>query len=250
MGELFHTVLYEPIFNLLVWLYNVLPGADIGFAIIALTVLIKVALWPFMSQSLKSQKALQELQPKIEELKEKHGEDREALAKAMMELYQKEKVNPLSSCLPLLVQLPILIALYRVLLAGFGEETLTQLYGFVANPGTINYVFLGALDLSVASVWLALLAGFFQFIQTRMLMRRRPPKQVRGSKGAQDENMLASMNKSMMFFMPVITVVIGSTLPAGLTLYWVTVNIVSIVQQFLVFGKGKKKDGEKTEETM
>ncbi len=100
---LFHTLLYQPIFNLLVFLYNVIPGGDIGFAIIALTILIKVALWPLMHSSLKSQKALQEIQPKIEELKEKHKDDREALAKEMMELYQNEKVNPLSSCLPILV---------------------------------------------------------------------------------------------------------------------------------------------------
>lgn len=237
MGELFHTVLSVPIFNLLVWLYNVLPGADIGFAIIALTVLIKLVLWPFMSQSLKSQKALQELQPKIEELKSRHKDDKEALAKAMMELYQKEKVNPLASCLPLLIQLPILIALYRVLLAGFGTETLSELYGFVANPGEINHIFFGVIDLSVSSLYLAVLAGYFQFMQTRMLMHARPPKQVQGKKGAMDESMLASMNKSMLMFMPIITVVIGATLPAGLTLYWVTVNIVSILQQQFVFSK-------------
>lgn len=237
MGEFFHTILYVPIFNLLVFFYEMLPGADIGFAIIALTVLIKLILWPFMSQSLKSQKALQELQPKIEELKSKHGTDKEALAKAMMELYQKEKVNPLASCLPLLIQLPILIALYRVLLGGFGAETLTELYPFVANPGSINHVFLGVIDLSVSSLYLAILAGYFQFFQTRMLMAKRPPKQVAGKKGAFDETMLASMNKSMLMFMPAITVVIGATLPAGLTLYWVTVNIVSILQQQFVFSK-------------
>lgn len=237
MGGFFHTILYVPIFNLLVFLYEVMPGADIGFAIIALTVLIKLILWPFMSKSLKSQKALQELQPKIEELKGKHGDDREGLAKGMMELYQKEKVNPLASCLPLLVQLPILIALYQVLLGGFAADTLTQLYPFVANPGSINHVFLGVIDLSVSSLYLAVLAGYFQFFQTRMLMAKRPPKQVAGKKGAFDETMLASMNKSMLMFMPAITVVIGATLPAGLTLYWVTVNIVSILQQQFVFSK-------------
>lgn len=247
MGELFHTILSVPIFNLLVFLYDTLPGSDIGFAIIALTILIKVALWPLMSQSLRSQKALQEIQPKVEELKKTHGEDKEALAKAMMELYSKEKVNPLSSCLPLLIQLPILIALYRVLLVGFGPETLSELYSFVPNPGEINYSFLGILDLSKASIYLAVLAGFFQFIQTRMMVSRRPPKQVQGKKGAMDESMLASMNKSMMMFMPLITIVIGSTLPAGLTLYWVTVNIVSIVQQKFVFSK--IREGSEKEKT-
>ena len=248
MGEIFHTFLYQPIFNLLIFLYEILPGADIGFAIIALTILIKLVLWPFMSKSLKSQKALQELQPKIEELKEKHADDREALAKAMMELYQVEKVNPLSSCLPVIVQLPILIALYRVLLNGFGPETLEALYTFIDYPGIINYTFLGVLDLSTPSLYLAVLAGYFQFMQTRMLISRRPPKQVRGSKGAKDESMMASMNKSMMVFMPVITVVIGASLPAGLTLYWVTVNIVSILQQQFVFSRVNKEKDEEEEE--
>ena len=237
---IFNTVLYQPIFNLLVFLYGFIPGEEIGFAIIALTILIKLLLWPLMSKSLKSQKALQNIQPKVEELKEKYSDDRERLAKEMMELYQREKVNPLSSCLPVIVQLPILIALYRVLLNGFGTETLTQLYTFVPNPEFINYVFLGAIDLSVPSIYLAVLAGYFQFMQTRMLMSRRPPKQVRGKKGAKDEGMLASMNKSMMYFMPAITVVIGASLPAGLTVYWVTVNIVSILQQQFVFSKIKK----------
>lgn len=237
MGEFLHTILYLPIFNLLVFLYGILPGADVGFAIIALTVIIKLILWPFMTTSLRSQKALQELQPQIDELKTKHGDDREALAKAMMELYKTEKVNPLSSCLPILLQLPILIALYRVLLAGFAPETLTQLYSFVSNPGEINTHFLGAIDLSQKSLYLAVLAGYFQFFQTRMLISKRPPKQVSGKKGALDETMLASMNKSMLMFMPAITVVIGATLPGGLTLYWVTVNIVSILQQQFVFSK-------------
>lgn len=237
MGEFFHTILYVPIFNLLVFFYEALPGADIGFAIIALTVLIKLLLWPFMSQSLKSQKALQELQPKIEELKGKHADNREALAKAMMELYQKEKVNPLSSCLPLLIQLPILIALYQVLLAGFGAETLTEIYPFIPHPGVIDHIFLGVVDLSKSSLYFAILAGYFQFMQTRMLITRRPPKQVAGKKGVMDEEMLASMNKSMMMFMPAITVIIGATLPAGLTLYWVTINMISILQQQFVFSK-------------
>ncbi len=240
MGDFFNTILIQPIFNLLITLYNVIPGSDIGFAIIALTILIKVALWPLMSKSLRSQKALQVLQPKIEALKEEHGDNKETLAKAMMELYQEEKVNPLASCLPILIQLPILIALYRVLLKGFDTSMLDMLYGFVANPGNINHIFLGAIDLSQVSIYLAVLAGYFQFMQTRMLIAKRPPKEVAGKKGAKDENMLASMNKSMLMFMPAITVVIGATLPAGLTLYWVTVNIVSILQQQFVFSKIKE----------
>lgn len=234
---LFHTLLVQPIFNLLVFLYDVMPGGDMGFAIIFLTVIVKLILWPFMNSSLKSQKALQELQPKIEELKQKHKDDKEGLAKATMELYKNEKVNPLSSCLPLLIQFPILIALYRVLLQGFNPDALNQLYPFISNPGEIDKMFLGFLDLSLASVSLAVLAGVLQFFQTRMLMNKRPPKTVQGTPGAKDESMLAAMNKSMLYFMPAVTILIGAQLPGGLTLYWVTVTIVSIIQQMVVFRK-------------
>ncbi len=239
--DIFHTVLTQPIFNLLVFLYNVIPGSDMGFAIISLTIIIKLVLWPFMNSSLKSQKALQDLQPKVEEIKEHYKNDKEGLAKAMMALYQQEKVNPFSSCLPLLIQFPILIALYRVLLLGFDPASLDQLYNFVPNPGEIQNMFLGFLDLSVANVWLAVIAGVFQFFQTRMLMSKRPPKVVVASKGAKDESMLASMNKSMLYFMPIMTVLIGMSLPGGLALYWVTVTVVSIVQQYIVFKSTKQE---------
>lgn len=238
----FHTILYQPLFNLLIGIYDLLPGWDIGFAIIVLTILIKLALWPLSNTSLKSQKALQEIQPKIEALKEEYKDDKEKLAKAMMELYSKEKVNPFSSCLPLLIQLPILIALYRVFIAGLNTESLVNLYTFIPNPGEIRHIFLGIVDLTKPSIVLAVLSGLFQFVQTRMLMAKRVPPPVRKKTGARDEDMLASMNKSMMYFMPIMTVVIGVSLPAGLTLYWVTVNIISVLQQLLVFSK--KKNGE------
>lgn len=237
--NLFHEGLYRPLFNLLIWLYDVVPGADIGFAIITLTVLVKLALWPLTNASLRSQKALQDLQPKLDELKEKHKDDKDALAKAMMDLYTKEKVNPLSSCLPILVQIPILIALYQVLSAGLRAESLSDLYPFVTNPGSINEMFLGFVNLAERSIPLAVLAGVLQFWQTRMLIARRPPRQVQGKAGAKDEEMLASMNQSMMYFMPVMTVVIGVSLPGGLTLYWVAINLISILQQYVVFGKNK-----------
>lgn len=234
---MFQTLLIEPLFNLLVFLYETLPGSDMGLAIIALTILIKLALWPLMNASLKSQKALQEIQPKVAEIKTKYKDDKEAQAKAMMEMYQKEKVNPFSSCLPLLIQFPILIALYRVLLNGFDPAALSMLYDFIPNPGEINNMFLGFLDLSVPSVWLAVLAGAFQFWQTRMLTSKHPPKAVADKEGAKDEAMLAAMNKSMLYFMPAVTVLIGASLPGGLSLYWVTVTVFSLVQQWMVLGK-------------
>lgn len=239
MGGFFHTVLYQPLYNLLIWLYDVIPGADMGLAIVALTIVVKIVTWPLTHSSLMSQKAMQDLQPKLDALKAEHGKDKEKLAKATMELYTSEKVNPLSSCLPILLQLPVIIALYSVLSAGLKPESLSSLYAFVQNPGAINEIAFGFLDLTKKNIPLALVAGVFQFVQTKMLMAKRPPKAIREKEGVKDEDALAAMNKSMLYTMPIMTAVIGATLPAGLTLYWVTINLVTIGQQAIAFRKKK-----------
>ncbi len=233
--NIFQIVLEQPMFNALIWLYDVLPGADMGFAVLALTVLLKAVLWPLTGASLKGQRAMQQLQPKLDAIRRELKDNKEAQAKAMMELYAKEKVNPLSSCLPLLVQLPILIALYRVLRDGLSAANLSMLYPFVHNPGTVNAMFLHLVDLSKPSILLAVAAAALQFWQTKMLMVKAPPKALQKKEGAKDEDMMAAMNKSMTYMMPVMTLVIGWTLPGGLTLYWVAVNLVSIFQQYVVF---------------
>lgn len=237
--NIFFVVLYQPLFNLLVWLYNVIPGSDIGFAIIALTLLIRFILVPVTQQSLKSQKAMQGLQPKIEEVKAKYKDDKEGQAKAMMELYKREKVNPLSSCLPLVIQLIVLITLYRVLSAGITSAGLDGLYPFVHDPGHLNTTLLGIVDLGAPNIVLAVIAGIVQFFQAKMMITNQPPKQVAKAEGAKDEAMLASVNKSMLYMMPVMTVIIGARLPGGLALYWVVSNLFMVIQQAIVFRKKK-----------
>src|SRR3989339_1157759 len=127
-----HTVLYQPLFNALIFFYNIIPGHSMALAITLLTVLIRVALWPLSAFSLKSQKALQDLQPKIDELKKQYKDDKAELAKATMALYKSQKVNPASSCLPLLIQLPLLIAVYQVFRSGLTTTNFSELYSFVA----------------------------------------------------------------------------------------------------------------------
>ncbi len=242
---MFYTVLYQPLFNLLIFLYDVIPGKDLGFAIIAISIVIKLVLWPFTRSSLKSQKMMQDLQPKLDALKVQYKDNQEAQAKAMMELYKTEKVNPLASCLPLLIQLPILIALYSVLRAGLKADSLSALYSFIPNPGSINPHFLGFIDLSQPHIYLAVIAGILQFFQTKMLLTKRPPANLRKKEGAKDEDAMASMNKTMMYMMPVMTTVIGFSLPGGLTLYWIIMNALAILQQYLVL-RAKSKDAPPT----
>jgi len=160
---MFHELLYRPILNLLVFLYDIIPGHDVGLAIIGVTLVIRIILYPSFHSSLKSQKALQELQPKMEALKVKHKDDKQAQMKAVMELYKEHKVNPLSSCLPLLIQLPVMIALFSVLNNQLPKTTIEGLYGFVSNPGTLEPVAFGFLNMAQPHTILAAVAAILQF---------------------------------------------------------------------------------------
>jgi len=236
MSFIWQTFFYQPILNLLVWLYNIVPGNDLGLAIILLTIVIKLVLLPLSKQSIKSQKALQSLQPKIDEIKKKYANKKEEMGRAMMELYKNNKVNPFSSCLPLLVQFPFLIAVYKVFRDGFAGKSLDLVYPFITRPEAINSMSMGFIDLAKPNVYLALLAGAAQFWQAKMMYAKKPAVKTPGAK---DEGMMASMNKQMMYFMPVLTVFIGMSLPGGLTLYWFTTTLLTALQQLYIF---KKKD--------
>lgn len=226
---LYHTFLYQPLFNLLIFFYNIIPGQDIGVAIILLTLVIKLILWPLSKKSLKAQKEMQEIQPKMNALREKYKDDKEKLAQETMKLYKENKVNPFSSCLPLLIQFPFLIAVYQVFRSGLANNSFDQLYSFINNPGTVDPMFLGFMDMAAPSIVLAILAGIGQYISGKMLSMKNPP--TTAGKGGKDEKLMADMNKSMLYFMPLLTIFIGSTLPAGLTLYWFLTTVLTVVQQ-------------------
>jgi len=236
----FNIAIYQPLFNALVLLYQYIPGHDFGITIIVLTILIKLALYPLGVKGIKSQKSLASLQPKMKEIKDKFKDDKEQQSKAMMELYKKEKINPLSGCLPLLVQMPILIGLFRVFWRGFGQEQLSFLYGFVSHPGVINTSFLGIMDLAVPSAMLAILTGVLQFVQTKMVS---PSEQKTAKKNAPDFSQM--MQKQMLYFFPLFTVFILWKMPAALALYWMTTTLFTIFQQYLILRKHETgKHGE------
>lgn len=232
----FNTILYQPLFNSLVFLYQYLPGQDFGVAVIVLTVLIRLVLYPLMVQSIRSQKVMSELQPKIQEIQEKFKNDKEKQSREMMALYQREKINPFGGCLPLLIQLPILIALYRVFWRGLEPGTMGFLYSFIPNPGAVSLTFLGILDLGQPNLWLAFLAGAAQFLQTKMMMPKK--KKQAGGKAGQFGEM---MQKQMLYFFPIFTILILWRLPAAIGLYWITTALFSIGQQYLVL-KPKKEN--------
>lgn len=234
--QLFNTILFQPLFNLLVFIYTLIP--DLGVDIILLTVFIKLILYPLYTLQLTSQKKLQDLQPIIDELKLKYKDNKEAQARELMKLYKNNKVNPFSSCLPLLIQLPILIAIYSVFRSGLQDQNFELLYSFVRNPEHINPFFLGLIDLSKNNVILAILAAIAQFFQTKMFIRTRPSVKNEGSK---DEDTLAIMNKQMLYMMPLITIIMGAQLPGGLTLYWLVTTVLMLLQQVFFLYKSKKQ---------
>jgi YidC/Oxa1 family membrane protein insertase len=243
MSGFFHEAFIRPIFNLLIWLYNVIPGDDLGIAIIVLTIIIKIILFPLSQKSIRSQKALQTLQPKIETLKKKFNGQREKLAQEMMKLYKEQKVNPLSSCLPLLIQLPFLFAVFRVFGTSLNGDSGILLYSFIMQPGELQTTFLGVLDLVETAPILGILAGAAQFWQTKQLMHTRAEAQTpEVKKTAKDEDMMAMVNKQMMYMLPIVTVVFGFTFPGGLMLYWLVTTLLTIAQQKFVFAEKDKKN--------
>jgi YidC/Oxa1 family membrane protein insertase len=226
MLALYNDIIYRPLLNLLVWGYNTIPGHDIGVVIILLTLVIRFVLAPFMHKSLKSQQAMNALQPKLNELREKHKDDKELQAKAMMDLYKEHKINPFSSCLPLLIQLPILIALYRVFNKALHGD-LNGLYHFVFNPGVINPKFLHLVDLSSPNIVFAVLAGVAQFWQSRMML----PK-------TQNQDPTAKMMAMQTtYVLPLISIFVAWRLPAGLPLYWLVTTLFAVGQQYYIMKK-------------
>lgn len=241
MSNIFQVIFYQPILNLLVFLYNIVPGHDLGIAIILLTIIIKLVLLPLSKQSIKSQKALQDLQPKIDEIKKKHKDKKDEMGRAMMALYKENKVNPFSSCLPLLVQMPFLFAVFAVFRDGFANGSLDAVYSFIARPEYINTVSLGFIDLSVRNIPIAVLAGLAQYWQAKMMMTKKAEIHTKESR---DEDMAAIMNKQMIYFMPAMTVFIGLSFPGGLALYWLVTTILTGAQQLYIFKKKNKEENK------
>lgn len=242
LGTLFHVVLFQPFFNALMALYHFL-GQDMGVAIILLTLLIKLLLFgPSLSQ-LKAQRSLQQTQPKLKALKEQYKDNKEEYNRAVMRFYKENKVNPLSSCLPLLLQLPILIALYQVFILGLATDPKTgvltakalgnlypPLQAMYTNTPVHTTLF-GFLNLSQhGNIVLAVLAGAATLWQSLMLSRMQPPKSA--ATGTKDEAFSASLNRSTLYTMPIVTTLFAYRFPAGLALYWLVSTLFQVAQQY------------------
>ncbi len=227
IGDFFYILIYQPLFNLLIFFYNAVPFADLGIAVILVTVLIKGVLYPLGLKAARSQKDIQKLQPTIKEIQEKYKDDKETQAKKIMEAYKNAKVSPFSGIFPLFIQLPILISLFQIFRRGLGEEEMAHLYDFLSVPESINATFLGIVDLSSSNIVIAVLAGAGQYLQMKMTMDNK--KDEGGSK-----DMAKMMQSHMILFLPGFTFIILLSLPSAVGLYWLITIIFSVLQQYTV----------------
>jgi YidC/Oxa1 family membrane protein insertase len=224
-------LLYQPIYNALVFFASITPGHNFGLAIILLTILIRTVLLIPNQKALKAQKKLQQIQPKILELKEKHGNDQARIAQETMALYKEHKANPLGSCLPILIQLPILLALFSVIQNGLDTNNTYLLYGSLQNFDLrlIETSFLGLWDLTkIDFIFFPILVGGLQYLQLRMASSNS--KKNGGAMPAE----LQMANKTMVIIMPIMIALFTASAPAGLGLYWAVSTLYGIIQQAVI----------------
>lgn len=242
---------YVPILNGVLYLVKVLPGHDLGVAIILVTLAIKLVLYIPSLAAIKSSRQLQTLQPRLKAIQKQYKGDKEGLAREQMKLYKESKVNPLSSCLPTLIQFPILIALYQVFFVGLSldqnhiiqAKELAHVWGPLRDhfsTTALNNISFGFLDLTKTGVFkfpeffswnlvLGLLAGAGTYWQTKMLASPPEPK----IEGAKDEDFTSTLNRQNKVLMPLLFAFISFKFSAGLALYWVFSTIFTIIQQYI-----------------
>lgn len=230
---MFRQLLVYPLFNLLVVIYALLPGHDFGLAVVVLTILVRLAVWPLVSKQLHSQRALQKLAPEAAKVRAQAKGDKQKESQLLMELYKEKGVNPFSSLLPLFVQLPILIALFIMIqeivkdgqIASLAYEPVRNL-PFVRDLLAGNVQFkpslLGLVDMSKPHLALAVAAGATQYWQAKQLA---PAK-------SSDPQAKALAMTTVIF--PFLTIFIAMTLPSALSLFWTVTSLVAIFQQQLV----------------
>lgn len=230
MGSLFNTILYQPLFNALIFFYDFLSFHDLGISIVLLTILIRLILFPLFHKGSRDQAIIQRLTPKIKEIQHAHKHDKEKQARALMELYREHKVNPISGFLLLLIQLPVLIALYRVFLSGISADPTNLLYSFIPKPGLLNHYFLGFIDLTQSSLWIALVAALGQYFQGKLSLV------ANGLDNKSDPNPTAAMQRQMLYLAPALTFAFlyFFKLPAAVGVYWLTTVVFSIIQQMII----------------
>ncbi len=239
MSNIFHTFFYNPIYNGLVFLIDIIPGGDAGVAVILLTILVSLILFSVSKKAIRTQIRMKEMEPEMKKIRETVS-DKQQQALQMMALYKKYDINPFSVIVLVIIQIPVLLALYFVFLKGGLPEINTDiLYSFIKVPQVVSMNFLGILDITQKSLFLALLAGVTQFIQAKVATPKLEPRKE-GQASFKDD-FQRSLNTQVKYVFPVIIAVISVNFPAALPLYWSTRNIFMTLQELYVKKNLKNK---------
>ncbi len=234
---IWHTFFFDPVYNALVFFIDIIPGGDVGLAIIATVLLVKTILLPLSIKAVKTQKVIREIEPKLKEIKEKYKDDRQQQAQAMMAIYRDAGINPLASIALIFLQIPIIIALYFSVYSGGGvalpDINLSLLYAFIAAPTQVTMDFLGLINITEKSLLLALGAGITQYIHVTLTMPAPPPK-AEGAAPNLKEDFMRNMHTQMKYVMPVLITIVAYSISAAIALYFFVSNVVTIAQEYFI----------------
>lgn len=255
MSELWNLILFQPLINGLIVFYKII--GNLGLAIVALTIAIRVLLFPLTVPSIKAQKKMAELGPEIVKLKRKYANDKQGLSKAQMELYRQRGVNPAAGCLPTIIQLLILVALYQVFIQALqpnGGEMVNKLnqiaYPFLRLPSEteidLSFLYLNLAKpdiirlngLPIPGLFL-ILAALSQFLSSKMMAPAvKAASQEAAKTNQKSDDIMTSMQSQMLYLFPIMTLFIGYTFASGLILYWFIFSALQVVQQYFLTGWG------------
>ena len=266
--SLFDTLIVQPIFNLLIAIYGILPGSDFGIALIIFTIIVRLVMWPLVKKQLHQTKVMRAIQPELKKIKAKAKGNRQLEAQLMMELYRERGVSPFGSIGLLLIQLPIFIALFRVIqiMTIHRDQIATFTYDFLEKLGPINAIItdanhqfneslLGVVNLTKHAVGsdgiylplllLAAIASVLQYIQSKQTMPvpseqkrlRDIMKESASGKQADQAEISAAMSQNMIKIFPFITFFVAIYLPGALVLYYAASSGVAVIQQKIVLGR-------------
>lgn len=230
MHSLFTSVFYAPLYNGLIFFISLLPYHSVGFAVIFFTLIVKVVLFPLSQKSVRTQFEMKKIEPELNELKLKYKDNKQVQAEKIMQIYKERNINPFAGIFLMLIQFPVLVALYYIFARG-GLPTLdhTILYPFTRLPGYINMSFLGA-NVADKNVYFALITGIAQYFQIHFTMPKQP-KSVSKEPSFKDD-LSRSMTMQMKYVMPVIIFLIANSFPSVVALYLITSSLFAIGQEF------------------
>lgn len=277
-SNVFQTFIEQPIFNLLELIYALIPGHDLGVAIILFTVIIRLALWPLLRKQLHHTKAMRKLQPELKRIKKSANGDRQKEARLQMELYKEHGVKPFSTIGTLIIQIPIFIALYQSVLKLIRDPSVLQSFSYesirdlswiqhlAAYASDFEHTLFGIVDLSqkafsnsgvyIPALIVAIAASLMQFYQSKMLLPDTKDarklsvilKEAGQGKQADQSEVSAAISRGMVYIIPFFTFVFAVSIPAALTLYLLTSSVVGYFQQRYILSKDQEEMQEVADE--